>query len=635
MDQPTFASRGFTRNQIVLSFVFIRVDLLSGLLSLVPALALATTSFGQVSPMRKSPPFDDQRLHALIVSAVEHMNGFHGDSAMADINAALPGLDPERNKEERHYFLAYRAEVLYYEGLFNEAMRDLDEAERIAFDLKDSTLIANAFNLKGLLHENIQDSREALPYMYSALKWFPQRPASRYPVTEIFHIHGNLGSYLTSIGQLDSALFHLETSLRLATDLGAKRAMAVAWWGLGNLEILRGDPRTALIDYDRSWAIADSAKDHDIGVDALIGRGLALAHSGDRHEAKSAIERAEDYLIVHRNAIGLVTQRNFARQAAKAYQLLGAPDAALTSMAEWHRIDSSITSNNIRSALATQAQLIKADNDLEVERLERFHVDEQLANERRTRQLTIVGSTLALLAISAIYLVNSSLQRHKRRLAELEAERTRQERTIAELRVREQVSRDLHDDLGVGLSALKLRSEMSVRHDPDSSAAPLLREQASSAEELIISMRDIIWALQDDQGSLDDLVAYISAHARKYLDVHGIELILEVDAQWPAIQLTTQQRRNVFLITKEALHNVVKHAQARQVKLVLRWKEGLSLEVHDNGKGLAPDRKRTGHGLANMGKRAQQVGATFHISSEPGMPGTRLSMLVPFDGNKS
>ncbi len=585
--------------------------------------------------MERLPPFTDRTIHAFIERAVEQMNGFHGDSAMATINAALLRVDPIKHPEERHYFLAYRAEVLYYEGLFNEAMRDMDEAERIAFDLKDSTLIANAFNLKGLLHENIQDSREALPYMYSALKWFPQRPASRYPVTEIFHIHGNLGSYLTSIGQLDSALFHLETSLRLATDLGAKRAMAVAWWGLGNLEILRGDPQTALIDYDRSWAIADSAKDHDIGVDALIGRGLALAHSGDREEARRAIDRAEAYLIAHRNAIGLVTQRNFARQAAKAYQLLGALDAALTSMAEWHRIDSSITSNNIRSALATQAQLIKADNDLEVERLERFHVDEQLANERRTRQLTIVGSTLALLAISAIYLVNSSRQRHKRRLAELEAERTRQERTIAELRVREQVSRDLHDDLGVGLSALKLRSEMSVRHDPDSSAAPLLREQASSAEELIISMRDIIWALQDDQGSLDDLVAYISAHARKYLDVHGIELILEVDAQWPAIQLTTQQRRNVFLITKEALHNVVKHAQARQVKLVLRWKEGLSLEVHDNGKGLAPDRKRTGHGLANMGKRAQQVGATFHISSEPGMPGTRLSMLVPFDGNKS
>ena len=59
------------------------------------------------------------------------------------------------------------------------------------------------------------------------------------------------------------------------------------------------------------------------------------------------------------------------------------------------------------------------------------------------------------------------------------------------------------------------------------------------------------------------------------------------------------------------------------------------MEVHDNGKGLPSDRKRNGHGLTNMGKRAQQVGATFRITSDPGMPGTRLSMLVPFEENKS
>lgn len=591
----------------------------------------AAFSSSPVQRMERLPPFADHTIHAFIERAVQQMNGFHGDSAMATINAALSRIDPLKHPEERHYFLAYRAEVLYYEGLFNEAMRDLNEAQDIAFALKDSTLIANAFNLKGLLHENIQDSREALPFMHLALKWFPRRPTARYPVTEIFHIHGNLGSYLTSIGQLDSARFHLGTSLQLATELGAKRAMAVAWWGLGNLEILSGDPHKALIDYDRSWAIADSAKDHDIGVDALIGRGLALAHSGDREEARRAIDRAEDYLIAHRETIGLVTQRNFARQAAKAYGLLGASHDALTSMAEWHRIDSSITANNIRSALATQAQLIKADNDLEVERLERSNVAEQLANEQRARQWTIIGGVLALLAISTIYLVNSSRQRHKRRLAEVEAERVRQERTIAELRVREQVSRDLHDDLGVGLSALKLRSEMTVRQDPGSSAAPLLREQASAAEELIISMRDIIWALQDDQGSLDDLVAYMCAHARTYLDAHGMRLILEVDAEWPTIQLTTQQRRNIFLVMKEALHNVVKHAQAKQVQLVIRWKDGFQMELIDDGRGLPADRKRNGHGLVNMEKRAQQVGATFRLVSEPSLPGTRLSMTVPFE----
>lgn len=582
-----------------------------------------------VRGMRKLPPFQNPDLHALMLRAIAQMDGFHGDSAMRAINSALALLAPDERSEERHYFLCYRAEVLYYEGLFNEAMRDLDEAERIALLLKDSTLIANAYNLKGLLHENIQDSHEALPYMRLALHWFPQDPAARYPVSEIHHIHGNLGSYLTTVGKLDSAQHHLELSLQLATAVDARRAMAVAWWGTGNLRMLTGQPLNALSDFDRSWAIADSANDHDIGVDALVGRALALSQAGRSTEAAPALKRASDYLHRFRTHIGLVTQRNFAKHAAKVHERIGDLHASLASLADWHRIDSTITANNIRSALTTQALLLQADNDLEVERIERERVDEQLHHARRTRLWVIIGSLLALAATSTLYLVNSARQRHKRRLAEVESAHAVQERTIAELRVREQVSRDLHDDLGVGLSALKLRSEMSVRQDPDSPSVPLLREQANTAEELIVSMRDIIWALQDDQGSLDDLVAYISAHTRNYLDTHGIALQLEVDAQWPSLQLTSQQRRNIFLVVKEALHNVVKHAQARQVILRLRWEQGLQAEVQDDGLGLASGRKRTGHGLVNMEKRAQQVNAALRIEAAPGGIGTIVVLSVP------
>jgi len=197
------------------------------------------------------------------------------------------------------------------------------------------------------------------------------------------------------------------------------------------------------------------------------------------------------------------------------------------------------------------------------------------------------------------------------------------------------VSRDLHDDLGVGLSALKLRSEMSVLNDPGSTEAPLLREQATAAEELITSMRDIIWAMQDDQGSLDDLVAYISSHARNYLDAHGISLSLELDEAWPAIQLTTQQRRNIFLVIKEALHNVVKHANAEQVTLAMHWKNGLHAVVADDGNGLPSEPKKGGHGLVNMAKRAQQVGGEFTLEPAPNGRGTNLTLTVPFRVNES
>ncbi|MBK7947015.1 MAG: hypothetical protein IPJ85_17655 [Flavobacteriales bacterium] len=89
--------------------------------------------------MRELQPFDDAQLHQRMLRILRQMDAFHGDSAIVLINAALLNIDISQQKEAAHYLLAYRAEVLYYEGLFNEAMRDLDEAERLAHQLADST----------------------------------------------------------------------------------------------------------------------------------------------------------------------------------------------------------------------------------------------------------------------------------------------------------------------------------------------------------------------------------------------------------------------------------------------------------------------------------------------------------------
>ncbi|MBK8227731.1 MAG: hypothetical protein IPK70_11210 [Flavobacteriales bacterium] len=607
----------------------LRCAILPALLHLIPA---ASAEQAPSRSMRALPPFADAVIDRQMQRILHQMDAFHGDSAIMLINGALAQVKAAEHPEVAHYLLAYRAEVLYYEGLFNEAMRDLNEAERLAHQLQDSTLISNAYNLKGLLHENIQDSQEALPYLRLALRWFPQAPAARYPVSELHHIHGNLGSYLNTLGHRDSARYHARLSLRLAEEAGAARATAVAWWALGNIALKADEPDSALAFHDRAWSIADSARDHDIGVDALVGRCMALAEAGRAKEARAALDLARSYLDAHRHQIGLVTQRNFERQAARAFERIGELAQALGHLDEWHRIDSTIAANNIRSALSTQAELLRADNDLEVERIERERVAALLVGETRNRQLAIIVSALALLAITSVYLILNARLRHRRRMAELRAEREHQERTIAELRVREQVSRDLHDDLGVGLSALKLRSEMALQQGRADGMAPLLREQASSAEELIASMRHIIWALQDDQGSLDDLVAYIAAHARAYLDAHGIAI--EVHARtMPDRMLTTQERRNLFLIVKEALHNVVKHAEASRVQLHLEWRDGLTIDVADDGRGMQPQREH-GHGLINMRKRAEMIGASIGFSAGLDGRGTSLRMQAPLAERK-
>ncbi len=586
-------------------------------------------------------PFVDTTLHGHFQRILLHMDAFSADSSMREIGAALHYIDPEKDTEAHYYLLTFRAEVLYYEGLFHEGIRDLDQSEHLAQTLGDSTLMANVFNLKGLLHENIQDSRMALPHLRRALAWFPVEAAARYPVSELHHIHGNMGSYLTTLGELDSAGQHLLQSLELAQQADAPRAVAVAWWSLGNLALRRQLPDSALACYDRAAEVAHAKRDHDIGVDALIGRADAMLARGDIAGVERSIRAAMNYLKEHDAGIGLVTERNAYRQVAKIVERMGRADLALNYMAQWFKIDSMITARNIHSALQVQRDLLRSDADLAIERIERERTSEALARVRYSRGVLAVGSVVGFMVLLAFYLGYRSRQRAKQRLAELEVLRLQQEQTIAELRIREEVGRDMHDDLGAGLSALKLRSEMALRKEQDPEKRHLLGHLATTAGELIVNMRQMIWTMNADQGTLADLVVYIGNYARTYLDGNNIRFELVAPEEIPAVLLSAQQRRNMLLVVKEALHNIVKHANASEVLIAMSTAEGLAISIVDNGDGLPRHADLgVGNGLRNMARRMEVLGGTFRMESAEQdddvghLPGTRLRFHLPLISNK-
>ncbi len=586
-------------------------------------------------------PFDDHRLNNKIGRILLHMDAFSADSSMRLIGEALQHIDLEKDKEAYYYLLCFRAEVLYYEGLFHEGIRDLDHCEELAIALDDSMLMANVFNLKGLLHENIQDSRMALPHLRKALAWFPRHAAARYPASELHHIHGNIGSYLTQLGELDSASYHLQQSLMLAKASHAKRAVAVAWWSLGNLALRQDLADSALVCYGRAAEEADLASDHDIAVDALVGKAGAFAALGDERSVDQAISHAIEHLEKHADGIGLVTQRNAHRLLAKVSEQMGRPDMALVHMGRWFRIDSMITARNIHSALQVQGDLLRSDADLAIERLERERVDLELERVRNSRTWIIAGSLIVLLIFLGNYASLRSRQRARQRVAQLEMLRIQQEATIAELRIREEIGRDMHDDLGAGLSALKLRSEMALRKESDTGKRLLLEQLATTAGELIVNMRQMIWTMNDDQSSLADLVAYIGNYARTYLDDNGIRIELAAPEQVPEVMLSAQQRRNLLLVVKEALHNIVKHANATAVVIAIDTSVQLTISIMDNGKGLPHDAQQgIGNGLRNMARRMQGMGGSFHAESgrtqgpRSTFTGTRLQFHLPLPANK-
>lgn len=201
----------------------------------------------------------------------------------------------------------------------------------------------------------------------------------------------------------------------------------------------------------------------------------------------------------------------------------------------------------------------------------------------------------------------------------LRQERVRFEREQAVLRERERIASDMHDDLGAGLSGLKLRSEMALRVEKDPAKRELLASLAGTAGELIGSMRQMIWAMDEGQSTVHDLLAYANSYARAQCAQHGLAIEVRIATGMPDAQLSAQQRRNVFLVIKEALHNAVKHAQASRITLTATWEQGLSIAIADDGIGLpkAAD-AGMGNGMRNMRKRMQEVGGTLIAGSDQG-----------------
>lgn len=211
----------------------------------------------------------------------------------------------------------------------------------------------------------------------------------------------------------------------------------------------------------------------------------------------------------------------------------------------------------------------------------------------------------------------------------LREERLRIEREQVLLSERLRIAGDMHDDLGAGLSALKMRSEMALRVERDPATRAQLSGLADAAGELIGSMRQIIWTMSADQASLEDLVSYTSNYARTYCQQHALKLEVALSATWPTMPLSPEVRRNVLLVVKEALHNTAKHAHAGQLRLRMEWHDGLAVAIEDDGTGLpAGPEPTTGNGLRNMRRRITALGGSFTLDASEG-GGARIRFHVP------
>jgi signal transduction histidine kinase len=249
------------------------------------------------------------------------------------------------------------------------------------------------------------------------------------------------------------------------------------------------------------------------------------------------------------------------------------------------------------------------------------------------RLLVMMGVLVCVLAAAALWITQLHRQVDQR-TRELGAQ-IRQRQNVEHQRAMEQerarIAQDLHDELGSGITEISmLAARARSTTAPDETRNHYLEQAREKAREMVTALDEIVWAMNPKHDSLASLVSYFCLYADRFLGLANIAWRLESLPELPDPMLDSRHRHQLFLAFKEALTNVVRHAQASEVRLNIRAEQGqLRLTIADNGRGFSAG-VRTGEmdGVANMRARIEKLRGRFEITSEAGR-GTTVQFYMP------
>ncbi|MFT3705797.1 MAG: sensor histidine kinase [Agriterribacter sp.] len=191
---------------------------------------------------------------------------------------------------------------------------------------------------------------------------------------------------------------------------------------------------------------------------------------------------------------------------------------------------------------------------------------------------------------------------------------------------RNRISADMHDELGGGMTAIRLMSELA-KHRMQDVDMPEIERISSSANDLLSKMNAIIWSMSPSNDSLANLIAYIRSYTLEFFENTLIRCEIIVKEDIPVIEMSGIKRRNIFLALKEALNNILKHAKADAVLIHIDFVSRLTITIQDNGIGFDQEKiKPFGNGLHNMRKRMELIDGSFNI--EHLSKGTKVTLYV-------
>ena len=484
-----------------------------------------------------------------------------------------------------------KAGQLFFLNRYPESIEAIKAYLATAEELQRPEDIGAAYNYIGYCYNAMEDVPNALVWSNKAL-----RILERNEGQDLANAYVGIAGLHFDLGQRDSALSCLRKALRLYERLEepVNKASALGMMTEAFLELGAPDSVDHFLSLLRQVTNAHGGTRMRMRMRLYLIEGQVALQQGRVPEAMALLERADSMA----SAMDDHRQRYFiGRQRAIGHAMRGEVSRANELFDDAvDELKKDLDLVKVRALAAAQARA-EQEKDLATS-----EANAEAYRKGRWFAWAVAGGGITVALLLGILYRQG--RRNAKRLAAAQDELMRMEKQREAERVRMNVSRDIHDELGGSLSKIALLSDLVQQGGADAERADRLRAIADNARQVRGALNDVVWATDPGSDHAGALLHHVADRAHRLLDGTGVELLLDLHADDQEQTLGPAFKRDLSMVVKEALNNALKHARPTAVAVRFHiHPDRYELTVTDNGRGVGHSPVDRGNGLTNMRER--------------------------------
>ncbi len=535
-------------------------------------------------------------------------------------------------KESKDDALSNLSTLYWRMGKLTEAVRFAQEAVVVCRENADSNTLTRLLNTLGNISKDLGKNTDAAKYYRECSVIAEQLGDNEGLILSL----SSLAMIYRRAGKLDSALVFQYKALLTAEKLNMKHLIGGAYMNIASIYWDDGKLDSTRNYYHKALLLARETNDPQNMATLLSNMGFLETEMGNYIESNKILteglsysKQVNDFRAMAEIYGGLYDNYKALKdykEALSAHEMYKTVQDSLLNQEKANEIDQ----------LKTEFAVSEKERELKlVAEKEKILTESEIKKQKYFRNASIFGAGMLLLLVIFIFQryrerhhtsmllaeKNKAIQQSLTELKTTQTELVAIEKQREALGIRVRIARDIHDDIGSGLTKITMLSDIARKKAESPEMAGNLSKITTYSKSVGEALNEIVWAVNPNHDTLASLVAYMKNSAGQMLEDTGMHYRLDFPDHVAHQQLHPDLKRNIYLVMKESIHNAIKYSGATKINVEFSVSNNLyNIKIADNGKGFSTDASANGqgNGLTNMRNRMLQVNSNFYITTSPG-----------------